>query len=86
MRGSEFVRDSIDLLYYRLQKICLERGGSYIDSPEWLKSKKSTINPKNNDDNCSVLFNSCIKSNKLKVIQKEYRKLNLLLISIIGKE
>ena len=52
MRGSEFVRDSIDLLYYHLQKIGLKRGGSYIDSPEWLKNKKATINPKNNDDNC----------------------------------
>ena len=52
MRGSEFVRDSIDLLYYCLQKIGLKRAGSYIDSPEWLKSKKATINPKNNDDHC----------------------------------
>ena len=52
MRGSKFVPDSIDLLYYHLQKIGLKRGGSYIDSPEWLKNKKATINPKNNDDNC----------------------------------
>ena len=51
-RESEFVFDSIDLLYYHLQKLCLKRGGSYIDSPEWLKNKKATINPKNNDDNC----------------------------------
>ena len=34
MRESEFVLDSIDLLYYHLQKIGLKRGGSYIDSPE----------------------------------------------------
>ena len=46
MRGSEFVPDSIDLLYYHLQKIGLKRGGSYIDSPEWLKNKKARINPK----------------------------------------
>ena len=52
MRGSEFVPDSIDLLYYHLQKIGLKRGGSYIDSPEWLKNKKATINPQNNDGNC----------------------------------
>ena len=26
--------------------------GCYIDSPKWLKDKKSTINPKNNDDKC----------------------------------
>ena len=52
MRGSEFNFDSVDLLYYHLQKISLRRGGSYIDSPEWLKNKKATINPTNNDDNC----------------------------------
>ena len=33
-------------------KKCLKRGGSYIDSPEWLKSKKSYINLKNNADDC----------------------------------
>ena len=25
---------------------------SYTDSAKWLKNKKATINPKNNDDNC----------------------------------
>ena len=40
MRGSEFVFDNVDLLYYKLHKIILDRGGSYIDSPEWLKIKR----------------------------------------------
>ena len=52
MKGSKFVFDSVDLLYYKLNKINLNRGGSYIDSPEWLKKKKTTANPKNNDDKC----------------------------------
>ena len=52
MKGSKFVRNSIDLLYYHLQKIGLKRGRSYIDSPKWLKNKKATLNPENNDDNC----------------------------------
>ena len=52
MRESEFVPDSIDLLYYHLQKIGLKRGGSCINSPEWLKNEKAAINPKNNYDNC----------------------------------
>ena len=52
MTGSGFVRESIDILYYQLQKIGLKREGSYIDSPEKLKNKKATINPKNNDGNC----------------------------------
>ena len=44
MRGSEFINDSVDSV--------LKRGGSYIDSPKWWKNKKTTINPKNNDNNC----------------------------------
>ena len=34
MRGSEFVCNSIDLLYYCLQKTRLKRGGSFVDSPK----------------------------------------------------
>ena len=34
MRGSEFVFDSVDLLLYKLNKISLNRGRSYIDSPK----------------------------------------------------
>ena len=52
MRDSELVIDTIDLLHYNLHKICLNRSRSYIDSPKWLKNKKTTINPKNNDDKC----------------------------------
>ena len=52
MRGREFIFDSVDALYYDLNKISLSRRGSYIDSPKWLKTKKTAINPKNNDDKC----------------------------------
>ena len=52
MKGIEFIFDSADVLYYNLNKISLRRGGSYIDSPEWLKNKNATINSKNNDDKC----------------------------------
>ena len=52
MRGSEFAFDAVDALCYNLNEISLIKGGSYIDSPEWLKNKKATINPKNNDDKC----------------------------------
>ena len=41
MKGCEFVFESVDLLYYKLHKISLNRGGSYIDSPNWIKNKKS---------------------------------------------
>ena len=52
MRGSEFVFDSVNSLHYKIHKISLSRDKSYIDSPKWLKNKKATINPKNNDDKC----------------------------------
>ena len=52
MKGSDFEFDGVKFLYYDFNKISLNRGGSYIDSPQWLKYKKSTINPKNNDDKC----------------------------------
>ena len=51
-KGSDLIFDSVDALYYNLNKISLNRGRSYIDSPEWLKNKKATMNPKNNDDKC----------------------------------
>ena len=52
MKGSDFEFDGVNFLYYDFNGISLNRGGSYIDSPKWLKDKKSTINPKNNDDKC----------------------------------
>ena len=52
MKGSDFEFDGINYLYYDLNKITISKGGSYIDSPKWLKTKKSTINPKKNDHKC----------------------------------
>ena len=33
-------------------KVNFKHGGSYIDSPHWLRNKKATINPKNENDKC----------------------------------
>ena len=48
--------DFVHLLYYKCHKVNSSRGGSYIDSPEWLKNKKAIINPINkkffNDNKC----------------------------------
>ena len=51
MKGSEFVFDYVHLLYYKCYKINLNRGGSYVDSPDWIKNKKATINLINKKDN-----------------------------------
>ena len=52
MEGSGFVFDHADRLHYKSHTISLRRCGSYIDSPEWIKSKKATTNKQNNDKNC----------------------------------
>ena len=52
MRGSDFEFDGVKFLYYDFNKTSIYRSGSYIDSPKWLKDKKSTITPKNNGHKC----------------------------------
>ena len=51
MKGSSFTFERIDLLEYHLHKISLNRGSSYVKSPEWLHNKGVTINPQNTKDN-----------------------------------
>ena len=50
--GSDFAFYGINCLYYDFNKINISRGVSYIDSPKWVKDKKSTINQKNIDHKC----------------------------------
>ena len=52
MRGSNFIFDSVQLMYYKCHKVNFKRGGSYIGSPDWIKKKKETINLKNTDNKC----------------------------------
>ena len=53
IKGSDFVFESVELMDYKLHRVRLRRGGSYIKSPEWLLHKGATINPKNeNNDEC----------------------------------
>ena len=86
MRGCEFIFDSVDALYYDLNKISLSRGGTYTDSPKWLKAKKATINPKNSGEKCfQYALTVALNYEQIKIIQKEYQRLSLLLINIIGK-
>ena len=46
MKGSDFTFDGVNYLYYDLNKISISKGGSYIDSPKWLKDKKINNKPK----------------------------------------
>ena len=78
MRGSEFVYDSVDVLCY-LNKVSLSRGGSYIDSPKWLKNKKATTNQKNNDGKYfQYALTVALNYEKIKKDpQKKYKKNNI---------
>ena len=49
MRGSESVFSYVQLFYYKCHKINFSLGRSYLDSPDWVKYKKTarkTINKK----------------------------------------
>ena len=51
--SSDFVFESGELMDYKLRRVRLRRGRSYIKSPEWLANKKATKNLTNkNDDEC----------------------------------
>ena len=65
MKDTEFVFDYVQLFHYKCHKVNPNRGGSYIDSPDWIKNKKATTNPINKKDNkCfqyAVTFNIRVK-------------------------
>ena len=51
MKGSEFVFDYVQLLYYKFHKTNPNRSESNTKFPDWIKSKKATINPISKKDN-----------------------------------
>ena len=52
MRQNDFIFHSVQLLYYKCDRINFRCSGSYIDSPNWIRKKKATIIQKNKDDKC----------------------------------
>ena len=40
MKGRDFIFDCVNVLHYKCHKINLKSGGSYLDSPNWIKNKK----------------------------------------------
>ena len=67
MRGSDFVFDGINLIYHKCHKISFKRGGSHIESSDWIKYKKEIINPKTKDDKCFQYASTvALNSDKIK--------------------
>ena len=53
IKGSDFAFKSVELMDYKLHRVRLRTGRSYVKSSKCLANKKATINPKNkNDDEC----------------------------------
>ena len=52
IKDSDFIFNGVNYLFYDLNRISISKGGSYIESPKWLKDKKCAINQKNNDNKC----------------------------------
>ena len=50
VKCSYFIFDCVNFLYYKCRKLYLNHVGSYIDSRNWIKNKKATIYPINNED------------------------------------
>ena len=74
-RESEFIPDSVELLEYELRKIDIIRTESYIVYPDWIASKKATINPKNEKDNKSFQWSIIAGLNYDIIKEKELKKL-----------
>ena len=52
MRGSDLIFNGVNYLFYDFNRVSISKGGSYNESPKWLKDKKCTVNQKNNDNKC----------------------------------
>ena len=73
MKGSKFVFDYVQLLYYKCHRINPSCGGSYIDSPGWIKNKKATINPINKKDNKCFQYTVTVVLNYEKIKKDNQR-------------
>ena len=69
--GSNFIFESVEQIDYKLHKISLKRVGSHIESPEWLKYKGATINPKNEKDDKCFQYALTLTLNHNKIKKKE---------------
>ena len=75
-RESGFIPDSVEILEHEFRKIGIIRGESYIITPDWIATKKATINPKNEKDKffqwsiIAGLNHNIIKEKELKTLLK----------------
>ena len=75
IKGSDFVFESVELMDYKLHRVRLRRGGSYIKSPEWLANKKATINPENKNDDEGLRWSTISALNYHEIMKKQFENI-----------
>ena len=75
IKGSDFVFESVELMDYKLHRVRLRRGGSYIKSPKWLLHKGATINPKNENDDEWLQWSTISALNYSEITKKEFESI-----------
>ena len=79
IRGNNFIFGFVNFLHYKWMPYNLKRSGSNIDSPDCIKTKKTTINPINDDDKYfQYTATIVLNHNKNHIKHKSYQKLSLL--------
>ena len=80
MKGSEFVCDYVQLLFYKCHKINPNCDGSYMDCADQIKNKKVAISPINKKDNKCFQYavSFVLNYEKIKKDLQRITKLNLL--------
>ena len=63
-------------MYCKCQKANFRHVGSYIDSIDWIKKKKATINPKDTDDKC-FQYTAAVALNYEEIKQNPERASNM---------
>ena len=70
IKGSDFLFERVELMDYKLHRVRLSRGGSYIKSPKWLLHKGATINPKNKINNECLRWSTISALNYNEIMKK----------------
>ena len=60
---------------YKLHRVRLKRGRSYIKSLKWLLHKKATINPKNKNDDLCLRWSTISALNYNEIMKKEFENI-----------
>ena len=77
MRGSDFIFNGVNYLFYDFNRVSISKGGSYIESPKWLKDKKCTVNQKINDNKCFQYATTlALNSNKINKHPQRISRIN----------